>query len=177
MTQAKEKWQSLVLSRNYFGWMFHGIQCFHFCFFFRANGEKEHFDENNSRHRYSNYLKSVILKVTWAQLCSNLKRHLKDTFQLKIFRTWINIGANLFLGTYHETKINEADSNGVWTHKHLFRKRTLNHLAKLAKESLDIQATIQCRFTLKRVRGMIITYSQRRCLKNYHVYNSPSLIF
>lgn len=110
-------------------WRCYGIQCFHFCFFFRANGEKEHFDENNSRHRYSNYLKSVILKVTWAQLCSNLKRHLKDTFQLKIFRTWINIGANLFLGTYHETKINEADSNGVWTHKHLFRKRTLNHLA------------------------------------------------
>ena len=28
------------------------------------------------------------------------------------------------------------------------------------KEFLDIQATIECRFILKRVRGMIITYSQ-----------------
>ena len=27
------------------------------------------------------------------------------------------------------------DSNGIWTHNHLIRKRTLNHLAKLAKLS------------------------------------------
>ena len=165
------------MSRNYFGWRFHGIQCFHFYFLFRASGEKEHFNENDFRHSYGNYFESVILKVTWPQLCSSLKRHFKDTFQLKIFQTWINIGADLFLGTYHETKINEADNNGVWTHEHLFHKQTLNHLAKLAKELLDIQATIQCRFTLKRVRDMIITYNQRRCPENYHVHKSPSLIF
>ena len=29
----------------------------------------------------------------------------------------------------------------------------------LSKEFLDIQATMQCGFTLKRVRDMIITYS------------------
>ena len=29
-----------------------------------------------------------------------------------------------------------------------------------SKEFLDIQATIECRFTLKLVRDMIITYSQ-----------------
>ena len=28
-----------------------------------------------------------------------------------------------------------------------------------SKEFLDIQATLECRFTLKRVRDMIITYS------------------
>ena len=40
-----------------------------------------------------------------------------------------------------------CDSNGIRTHSHLVRKRTLNYLAKLA-----IQGTIECRFTLKRVR-------------------------
>ena len=29
----------------------------------------------------------------------------------------------------------------------------------LSKEFIDIQATIECRFTLKRVRDMIIAYS------------------
>ena len=46
------------------------------------------------------------------------------------------------------------DSNRTRTHSHLVRKWTLSHLAKLF---LDIQATIECRFTLKRVRDMIIT--------------------
>ena len=46
----------------------------------------------------------------------------------------------------------------------LVHKRTRNHLAKLAKlasnkEFLDIQGTIGCGFTLKRVRDMIKTYS------------------
>ena len=91
------------------------------------------------------------------------------------------------------------DCNGTRTHNHLVRKRTLNHLAKLAKwlkcvlstylcgafdcmfwschvrvsecmarnslletgrcTSLDIQATIECWFTLKRVRYITRTYS------------------
>ena len=42
-----------------------------------------------------------------------------------------------------------SDSNRIRTHYHLVRKQTLNHLAKLL-----------CRFTLNRVRDMIITYSQ-----------------
>ena len=48
-------------------------------------------------------------------------------------------------------------SNGVRTHSNLARKRTLAQLVKL--EFLDIQATIESRFTLKPVRDMIITYS------------------
>ena len=80
---------------------------------------------------------------------------------------------------------------GDSTHNHLFRKRALNHWAKLvslakwlsfrlrtkrlwvwipllllklqiscvsSKEFLDKQVITRCRFTLKRVRGMIITY-------------------
>ena len=42
--------------------------------------------------------------------------------------------------------------------ENLVRKRTFNHLAKLV--FFDIQAIIECGFTLKRVRDMIRTYSQ-----------------
>ena len=54
-----------------------------------------------------------------------------------------------------------CDCNGIWTHNHLGLKQTLNPFAKLAKwlscvvstvsrkELPDIQATIECRFTLK----------------------------
>ena len=50
------------------------------------------------------------------------------------------------------------DSNGTRTHNHLVCKRTLNTPVS-SKEFLDIQANIECRFTLKRVRDMIRTYS------------------
>ena len=55
--------------------------------------------------------KIAVLKVTWYQLCSKCfldnyeahwQRHLKDTLQMKILRTWINIHANSFFGKYHE---------------------------------------------------------------------------
>ena len=82
-----------------------------------------------------------------------------------------------------------SDKNDIRTYNHLVRKRTLNHLAKLAKSLnvrlrtkwLWVQITLlllklqiprlfwtrgsltfkqlDCRFTLKRVRDMIITYS------------------
>ena len=38
---------------------------------------------------------------------------------------------------------------------------------KTFKEALDIQVTIECGFTLKRVRDMIITYSQMHCTYKY----------
>ena len=66
-----------------------------------------------------------------------------------------------------------SDCNWARTHSHLVGKRTLNHFAKLvvgressyshltsdfalasSKEFLDIQATIECGFTLKRVRDI-----------------------
>ena len=42
--------------------------------------------------------------------------------------------------------------------KLLNRKIQISHLFR-ARQNLDIQATRECRFTLKRVRDMIITYS------------------
>ena len=62
--------------------------------------------------------------------------------------------------------------NGTRTRNHLVCKRTLNRLAKLvsktsdiapvsSKEFLDIQATIECGFTLKHVCDTITTCSKR----------------
>ena len=51
-----------------------------------------------------------------------------------------------------------SDCNWTRTQNHLVLKRTLNHLAKL-----DIQATIECGFTLKRVRDMTRTYRVVQC--------------
>ena len=90
------------------GWYFAFL---FFAFLFRSNDKKEHLDENDFRHGYGNYFKSAVLKVTWYQLCStsfldnyeaHWQRHLKDTLQMKILRTWINIHANSFFGKYHE---------------------------------------------------------------------------
>ena len=41
-----------------------------------------------------------------------------------------------------------------------------------SKHLLDIQATKECRFTLKRVRDMIITYSQMHRTDKYSQYSS-----
>ena len=112
MTLTREKWDCVILSRAEFGrWKVH--------FFVRSNNKKEHLDENDFRHCYGNYFRSVILKVTWFQLCSKFflnnyeahwQRYLKDTLQLKISRTWININTNSFLGKYHEMKMGESAS-------------------------------------------------------------------
>ena len=32
---------------------------------------------------------------------------------------------------YYFSNLVDGDCNGIWTHNHLVRKRTLNHLAKL----------------------------------------------
>ena len=64
-----------------------------------------------------------------------------------------------------EITILASESNGIRTQNYLVRKQKLTHLAKLdiapvsSKVFLDTQATIECRFTLKCVHDMIITYS------------------
>ena len=57
-----------------------------------------------------------------------------------------------------------TDSNGTRTHNHLVHKRTLNHLANLA--------TLECGFTLKLVRDMIITYSQMHRTDKFSQHSS-----
>ena len=45
-----------------------------------------------------------------------------------------------------------------------------------SKDFLDIQATIECRFTLKLVRDMIITYSQMQRTDKYSQRSSIILV-
>ena len=120
MTQTREKWDSLALSRADSGMLgrCHGIPSFYFLFYcLEATVKKQQFDENDFCHGYGSYFKCAVLKVTWFQLCSQFflnnydahwPRHLKDTLQLKILRTWINIHANSSLGKYHYMKMGEG---------------------------------------------------------------------
>ena len=48
----------------------------------------------------------------------------------------------------------------------------LQILRVLGKVFFEIQATIECRFTLKCIRDMIITYSQMHCTGKYSQHNS-----
>ena len=49
-----------------------------------------------------------------------------------------------------------------------FRVKRYYHIAPVSSKGfLDIEATIECRFTLKRVRGMIITYRQMHRTNKY----------
>ena len=69
MIQAREKWNSFVLSKPDF-WMVrrcHGIPWIYFYFLFRTNGKKRQLDENDLLHWYGNFFESGILKVTWSQ--------------------------------------------------------------------------------------------------------------
>ena len=98
MNDRKVSWYWWLLNDMKVPW----YSWFHFYFLFRNNGVRE-----------SNWMgtTSVVVMViffrrchsesTWSQLCSKFflnnyeapwQRHLKDTFQLKILRTWINIG-------------------------------------------------------------------------------------
>ena len=79
-----------------------------------------------------------------------------------------------------------CDSNGIRTHNHLVCKQTLNHLAKLAyfwlfgqtDLALTFRQTIECRFTLKLVSDMIITYSPLlQCLTYLHHFEHNIRIF
>ena len=77
-----------------------------------------------------------------------------------------------------------SDYNGTRTHNHLVRKRTLNHLdiePVSSMEFLDIQAIIECRFTLKQLRDMIRTCSQEDLKwisynKNQHLHPCQSFM-
>ena len=102
MSQTKEKWGSLVLSRGDFWmiWRCHSIPSFHFYFLFRNNGNREQMDENDFRRCYSDffskmsfwkYFITAMFKVFLNSYEAPWQRHLKEALQLKILRTWINI--------------------------------------------------------------------------------------
>ena len=91
---------------------------------------------------------------------SLLKYNIKSLipFDIPLWKT--NTGQKRL--SFFGSKINHSDCNGILTHNHLVCKRTLNYIrvSVSSKEFLDIQETIECRFTLKRLHDMIRTYSQ-----------------
>ena len=56
---------------------------------------------------------SYLHECTFNIYKAHLKRHFKDTLQLKILRKWINIRANSSLGEYHETKMGERTQKTI----------------------------------------------------------------
>ena len=55
---------------------------------------------------------------------------------------------------------------------HSIVTKTSEFASALSKDFLDIQATIECEFTLKRVRDMIRTYSQLHRTEQHSQRNS-----
>ena len=111
MSQAKEKWDSLVLSRSYLWmvWKCHGrprVQCYYFCL--KPTVRKDTWMRKTPVTVTVFFLESSILKVTWSQICSkfllsNYEEHWKQHFEryptvgkftdmdqhIKSFKTWI----------------------------------------------------------------------------------------
>ena len=90
MTQTREKWDSLVLSKGDFCtiWRCHDIPWFHFYFLFRNNGKREQLSGNDFRRCYGiffwktlfrQYLITAMFKVlsqqSWGTLTTAFERH------------------------------------------------------------------------------------------------------
>ena len=69
----------------------HGIPCFHFWFLFRNKGKRYQLDENDFRGCYCKFFSKVSSRNDVESSFSNITRHF-DNLQLKILKTWINIG-------------------------------------------------------------------------------------
>ena len=93
ISQTREMWDSLDLSRGDF-WMNEGSIVF-YVFIFVLCLETT-VSENNwmrtTNNENQNYLIITMFKGNYEAIW---QRHLKDTLQLKILRTWINIGVEL----------------------------------------------------------------------------------
>ena len=92
-----------VLSRGVFWmiWRCHSIPCFHFYFLFRNNGIRENYIRTTSAAVMVKFVLKVSFASTWSQLCLKFflnsyktpwQGHMKDTLQLKVLPTWINVG-------------------------------------------------------------------------------------
>ena len=104
MIQTSEKWGCCWIV-----WRCHVFRVFIFIVLFRINIRKGYLDESVFRHCYGNFFESVILKVTWSQLClkfllknceAHSKQHFEEILQWKILRTWIKTCANTFIKTW-----------------------------------------------------------------------------
>ena len=94
-----------------------------------------------SQHERYSYLLYYIVVMWWSQTTHYIKiqsRSCNDVFHIKHLLSYETITAYIFskgmiLSPKILKKIKCCDCNRNLTHKHLVRKRALNHLAKLAK--------------------------------------------
>ena len=111
ISQAKEKCNSLVLSRSYCWviWRCHGIPLVH-CYYFglEPTVRKDSWMRMTSVTAMVILFESNILKVTWSQLCSKFlsritshieNNTMKDTLQLNNLQKWFNIHAKYLTKT------------------------------------------------------------------------------
>ena len=89
-------------------------------------------------------------------MCVIIISHIRFRVNLHSIVAWVPRNSLLETGTISEVSDIE----------------TSNVLPVSSKEFLDIQATIECRFTLKWVRDMIITYSQMHRTDKYSQHSS-----
>ena len=118
MSRTKEKCDSLVLSRSglLIVWRCHDnprVHCYYFCL--EPMARKDASMRTTSVTVMAFFFESSIFKVTWSQLCSKFlpdnydhieNSILKDTLQLNIFQTWINLRTTSFFKTPVKMKEN-----------------------------------------------------------------------
>ena len=82
MSQTREKWVSIVLSRSDFWmiWRCYDIPCFHFYFLFRSDGKREQLDGNDFRRCYGFFSSKVSFRKYFitAFSFSSITRHLAN---------------------------------------------------------------------------------------------------
>ena len=90
---------------------------------------------------------------------------------------WVQNSVTTYLGIYFRNCLNILDiehfGHFVWTFWKLSEHfQPSDFAAASSKEFLDIQANIECGFTLKHVRGMTRTYSQMHRIDKYSQHSS-----
>ena len=113
--------------------------CLLLLFSFRTNSKKGQLDENGFRHCYGNFLKVALWKLldhsyVESPFSTNTRnfdnRILKDTQQVFILRTWINMRAKSFIKTsvnVTETGIDKGTQN-AHLEEHCTKIETTFHL-------------------------------------------------
>ena len=156
-----------------------------------SNGTRIH--NHLVRKRTTNHL-AKLAKYNWSELwvlictvhLAVCYYHVTYTFQGES-TLYSRLNVKKLLARNRRNIWSLSDSNGTRTYNNLVCKRTLNHLAELAKWLdcivstylcgafdcllLSCQATIKCRSTLK-LSDLIITYTQMRRTGNYSQHSS-----
>ena len=90
MSQTREKWDSLVLTRGDFWmiWRCRSILCFHFHFLFRNNGIREQLDQKDLRRCFGNFFFRKCHSASYVESSfSTITRHL-DKGIWKTLSSW-----------------------------------------------------------------------------------------